>query len=419
MKIAVTTLGCKVNQTESEGIAELLTEKGHRIVDFSEQAEVYLIHSCCVTKEAERKTRQLVRRANRQSPAARIGVFGCYAQLNGAELAKLPGVEWVVGTFNRARLAELLLLPAAMETQEPAQPGFEELPLAAKGLRTRANIKIQDGCNHFCSYCIIPFVRGRERTRSPEETLAEARRLAEAGYKELVFNGIRLSAVGASQLLSLCAQAAQIPGIARIRLGSLEPALLTESFAREAALNKKLCPQFHISLQSGADTVLERMRRGYTAADFLQGIGHLRRYYGNPALSCDIIAGFPEETQEEFLQTLQLIKGAVLAGLHVFPYSARPGTRAAALPDLPKRLKEERAALLAAAGRESARQYRAQFIGQTAEVLCEEYENGEQTGLTPQHIPVCFPTPCSLQNRLVRVKLHGVLPGGLSGALVT
>lgn len=409
MKIALTTLGCKVNQTETQSISEKLVKNGHEIVAFEGMADIYLVHSCCVTQTAEKKTRQLVRRANRQNPAAGIGVLGCYAQRSAEELLRLPGVKWVLGTAGRARIVDLISgdAPANLVNPLPIRPAFEAMPVEAHDGRTRAYMKIQDGCNSFCAYCIIPYVRGRERTREKEDILAEAHQLTQSGYREIVLNGINLSAVGGDFLLDICRALDALPALSRIRLGSLEPRVITPGFAKEAAAIEKLCPHFHLSVQSGSESVLKRMNRHYAPADVLAGAAVLRAAYTNPALSADIIAGFPGETEEEHAETLETLKAFAPSFLHVFPYSRRPGTRAAEMAEgLTPAQKQARAAEISILAKESGHAYREAFIGKELPVLCEGFENGLQTGLTPQHLPVCFPAKAPLTNKIALVKMQ-------------
>ena len=409
-RVAFLTLGCKVNSYETEGMRELFLKAGAVETGFDKEADIYVVNTCSVTNMADRKSRQMLHRAKKKNPDALVVAAGCYAQAAGEKLSEQDGIDLVVGNNQKARIVELAA--AALTEKEESRCAlldigkereYEELPIETVTERTRAYIKIEDGCNQFCSYCIIPYVRGRVRSRGEREILAEITRLAKEGYKEVVLTGIHLSSYGLSQfdatlangennegrilpLLELIKKVQELPGIERIRLGSLEPRIMTEAFVRELSSLSKICPHFHLSLQSGCDATLKRMNRKYTTAEYKNAVDCLRRYFDRPAITTDIIVGFPGETEEEFAQTLQFAKDIAFSQIHIFKYSRRAGTVADKMPNqVPEQVKSERSDALEALEREMRQAYIAQFDGVEESVLLEEEAEVDGTGYMAGH----------------------------------
>ena len=384
-KAALHNLGCKVNSYETEAMQQLLEAAGYQIVDFEEKADVYIINTCSVTNVADKKSRQMLHRAKAKNPEALVVAAGCYAQAAGEKLLEDTAIDLVIGNNKKAELVQLL--EERLAGQEPqdavidisATHEYEALRIERQADHTRAFIKVQDGCNQFCSYCIIPYTRGRVRSRRPEDVEKEVRDLAEKGYQEIVLTGIHLSSYGTDfkeehqDLLELTKRLHQISGVKRIRFGSLEPRLITEEFARELSAMEKICPHFHLSLQSGCDATLKRMNRHYTCEDYLYRCGILRKYFEDPAITTDVIVGFPGETDEEFAETKKFLEKVHFYEMHVFKYSRRAGTRADRMPDqVPEPVKTKRSAELLALEKEMSKAYRASFLGRETEVLLEE-----------------------------------------------
>lgn len=338
-RAALHNLGCKVNAYETEAMQQILEKAGYEIVPFQEQADVYVINTCSVTNMADRKSRQMIHRARKQNPDAVIVAAGCYVQTAGERQEEDETIDIVIGNNKKHELAERL--EEFFEKHEKARAmidincqkeGYEELSLSRTAEHTRAFIKVQDGCNQFCTYCIIPYARGRVRSRKPADVLGEIQRLAENGYQEVVLTGIHLSSYGIDiedDLLHLIEQVHEIEGIQRIRLGSLEPKIVTEEFAKRLSELEKICPHFHLSLQSGCDATLERMNRKYTTEEYAKSCGYLRKYFREPAITTDVIVGFPGETEEEFAVTKQYLEKIHFYEMHIFKYSKRQGTKAA------------------------------------------------------------------------------------------
>ncbi len=382
-KAALHNLGCKVNAYETEAMQRILEDAGYEIVPFSEPADVYVVNTCSVTNIADRKSRQMLHRARKQNPAAVVVAAGCYAQTKTGEAQKDGAADIIIGNNKKHELAERIAeflekrqpVQAVLSINEEKQP-FEELSIGKPAEHTRAFLKVQDGCDRFCSYCIIPYARGRVRSRSIGQVLAEARHIAEQGYRELVLTGIHLSSYGTDcgeNLLHLIREVHKIDGIWRIRLGSLEPQIVTEEFAEELSKLPKLCPHFHLSLQSGCDATLKRMNRGYTAGEYAKSCGFLRRYFSHPAVTTDVIVGFPGETEEEFAQTKAFLEQIRFYEMHIFKYSMRQGTRAAVMPDqVPEPVKAQRSGELIALGKRMSAEFREYYSGKKQEVLLEE-----------------------------------------------
>lgn len=385
--VALHNLGCKVNAYEMDFMQQMLQEKGYKIVPFDEAADIYIVNTCTVTNIADRKSRQMLHRAKKRNPDAVVVAVGCYVQTGQETLEKDGAVDLAVGNNRKKDLVEILeaflesrgeaeSVPA-IDTIDIAHAPYEEMTLKTTAEHTRAYIKIQDGCNQFCSYCVIPYARGRVRSRREEDILKEACGMAEAGYREVVLTGIHISSYGVdrggSELVRLLEKLSELEGIERIRLGSLEPGIVTEEFAAHISALPKVCPHFHLSLQSGSDTVLRRMNRRYDTAGYFGAVERLREYYANPAITTDVIVGFPGETETEFAQTEDFLRRVGFYEMHIFKYSRRQGTRAAAMDgQLTEAEKAVRSDRLMKLEREMSRAYRETFLGQTEAVLFEE-----------------------------------------------
>ncbi len=421
MKIAFYTLGCKVNQYETQALEQLFAARGHAVVPFEEAADAYIINTCTVTAVSDKKSRQVIRRVRKTAPDAVVAVCGCYPQTHPADMDAL-GVDLVSGTGDRLGFVELT--EQAVQQRRPITAlddamkrlDFEVLPAGGLEGRTRAMLKVEDGCVNFCSYCIIPYARGRIRSLPLAEGVQQAKDLQEQGYREIVLTGIEISSWGhdlrdGASLIDLVEAVCAAAPECRIRLGSLEPRTITEEFCLRSAKLPNLCPHFHLSLQSGCDSVLTRMNRKYDTQRYYQSVELLRRHFDRPAVTTDLIVGFPGETQEEFDQTLDFIRKCAFAAMHVFPYSKRPGTPAAAMGgQLPNAVKEERAHTAAAAAAQMEQAYLAQFVGQPLPVLFEEEQNGLWHGYTPNYISVCA-AGTDLHNQV-----RSVLPERIEGS---
>ena len=414
-KAAFHNLGCKVNSYETEAMQQLLEDAGYEIVPFREGADVYIINTCSVTNVADRKSRQMLHRAKKMNPSAAVVAVGCYVQAAGAELKKDEAVDLIVGNNQKKDLVQILddYFADHENSGEILDIGhsqeYEELHIRRIADHTRAFIKVQDGCNQFCSYCIIPYTRGRVRSRRPEDIEHEVRGIAEAGYKEIVLTGIHLSSYGVDfkdeqqeNLLTLIKRLDQIPGIERLRLGSLEPRIVTREFAKELARLRTICPHFHLSLQSGCDATLKRMNRRYNAAEYQACCEILREEFDNPAIT-DVIVGFPGETEEEFAETERFLKAIHFYEMHIFKYSRRAGTRAADMPDqVPEGTKSVRSDILLALEKQQSLEYR----GTEEEILLEEPIEIDGTkymmGHTRQYVKGAVPYEEGLKNKTVK-----------------
>ncbi len=451
-KAALHNLGCKVNAYETAAMQELLEGAGYEIVPFQERADVYIINTCTVTNIADRKSRQMLHRARKMNPEAVVVAAGCYVQAQEEHHPVDPSVDIVIGNNRKKDLVRILeeyLQDGAKEDGKLSRVidinhtgEYEELHLTKPGEHTRAYIKVQDGCNQFCSYCIIPFARGRVRSRSLESVVEEVRGLAQNGYREVVLTGIHLSSYGAdfrekvpnkvgseesgeilnrdaglrtgqegTDLLALIRAVHEVDGILRIRLGSLEPRIITEEFVRTAAGLEKLCPHFHLSLQSGCDATLKRMNRRYTTAEYLEKCALLRKYFRNPALTTDVIVGFPGETEEEFAASMEFVDRVDFYETHIFKYSRREGTRAAAMADqVPEPVKAERSQRMIELGKRKQAAYERSFLGKEVEVLVEERmtEGGReyQVGHTREYLKVALETEENLQNQIRKIRIN-------------
>ena len=419
-KAALHNLGCKVNAYETEAMQQLLEDAGYEIVPFREGADVYIINTCSVTNVADRKSRQMLHRAKKMNPSAAVVAVGCYVQAAGAELKKDEAVDLIVGNNQKKDLVQILddYFADHENSGEILDIGhsqeYEELHIRRIADHTRAFIKVQDGCNQFCSYCIIPYTRGRVRSRRPEDIEHEVRGIAEAGYKEIVLTGIHLSSYGVDfkdeqqeNLLTLIKRLDQIPGIERLRLGSLEPRIVTREFAKELARLRTICPHFHLSLQSGCDATLKRMNRRYNAAEYQACCEILREEFDNPAITTDVIVGFPGETEEEFAETERFLKAIHFYEMHIFKYSRRAGTRAADMPDqVPEGTKSVRSDILLALEKQQSLEYRGRFLGTEEEILLEEPIEIDGTkymmGHTRQYVKGAVPYEEGLKNKTVK-----------------
>lgn len=419
-KAAFHNLGCKVNSYETEAMQQLLEDAGYEIVPFREGADVYIINTCSVTNVADRKSRQMLHRAKKMNPSAAVVAVGCYVQAAGAELKKDEAVDLIVGNNQKKDLVQILddYFADHENSGEILDIGhsqeYEELHIRRIADHTRAFIKVQDGCNQFCSYCIIPYTRGRVRSRRPEDIEHEVRGIAEAGYKEIVLTGIHLSSYGVDfkdeqqeNLLTLIKRLDQIPGIERLRLGSLEPRIVTREFVKELARLRTICPHFHLSLQSGCDATLKRMNRRYNAAEYQACCEILREEFDNPAITTDVIVGFPGETEEEFAETERFLKAIHFYEMHIFKYSRRAGTRAADMPDqVPEGTKSVRSDILLALEKQQSLEYRGRFLGTEEEILLEEPIEIDGTkymmGHTRQYVKGAVPYEEGLKNKTVK-----------------
>ena len=400
-RAALHNLGCKVNAYELDAVRELLLANGYEIVSFDEPADIYIVNTCTVTNIADRKSRQMLHRAKKRSPEAVVVAMGCYVQSRGEAASEDEAIDICIGNNRKTEIVRIIedyiehrsSTPGAADDyyadnlSEPVE--YEDMHLEKIDSHTRAYIKIQDGCNQFCSYCMIPYARGRVRSRKPEEVLAEIRALSGNGVSEFVVTGIHLSSYGTDfdikgkivpadtfgpeHLLDILTQISDVDGVKRIRLGSLEPRIMTEDFVQRLSGLEKICPHFHLSLQSGSDTVLKRMNRHYDGAEYLECVDTLRKYFDNPAITTDIIAGFPGETEEEFEQSLSFAQKVGFFEMHIFPYSKRNGTPAAVMPgQLSEAEKAARVGRLEAAEKKLSEAYRLTRVGKTGEVLFEE-----------------------------------------------
>lgn len=424
-KAALHNLGCKVNAYETEAMQHLLEEAGYEIVPFTQKADVYVINTCSVTNMADRKSRQMLHKAKKNNPDSIVVAAGCYVQTSEKEVLNDLSVDIVIGNDRKhdlVRLLEEYSLDSVNDTVDDINDGkhdFEELFIDQTKEHTRAFIKVQDGCNQFCSYCIIPYARGRVRSRRFENVIAEVERLAANGFKEVVLTGIHLSSYGvdfeeATGLLELIQEVNAVKGIERIRLGSLEPKIVTEHFASELSKLDKICPHFHLSLQSGCDATLKRMNRKYTTKEYERGCELLRKYFVHPAITTDVIVGFPGETEEEFEQTEAYLEHIHFYEMHIFKYSKRKGTRAAVMPDqIDEQIKAARSEKLIALGHDMSKEFRKFYIGKNEEVLFEEKavigDKEYFVGYTKEYVKVAKKTDENLENQIVSGRISGML----------
>ena len=427
--VAFHTLGCKVNQYDTQAMLEKFRAAGYEVVPFEAAADVYVINTCTVTGTGDKKSLQLTRRLRREHPDSAIVLAGCLAQRKGGELLE-TGAKLIIGTQHRDQVVELLEKaiengPISAVNELNAATPFEELTITTQDEHTRATLKIQEGCNNHCTYCIIPSVRGPIRSRDIANIREETARLVAAGYTELVLTGIHLSSYGkdlgdGSTLLDAIRAVHEVEGVQRIRLGSLEPTIATVEFSQALAAMPKVCPQFHLALQSGSNTVLARMARRYNMTMYMQAVANLRAAFPMAAFTTDVLTCFPGETEEEYEETRQTIRDVGYAKIHVFPYSPREGTKAAVMPgQLTKAVKERRTRELIALGEETAAAYQAQWVDKESTVLIEEKIGGLWHGYTPEYIPVTIADcPACVPGRIVTVRLTNPTAEGMTGELI-
>lgn len=420
-KVALHNLGCKVNAYETEAMQELLEKNGYEIVPFKEGADIYIINTCTVTNMADRKSRQMLHRAKKMNPDAIVVAAGCYVQTEKDKVDE--SIDIVIGNNKKKDIIEILgeyeksqiLKKEIIDINHTKE--YEELHLSRTAEHTRAYIKVQDGCNQFCTYCIIPYARGRVRSRSRDSVIEEVTTLAANGYKEVVLTGIHLSSYGVDtedNLLNLILAVHEIKGIERIRLGSLEPRIITEEFAKTISELPKMCPHFHLSLQSGCNETLKRMNRRYTAEEYYEKCELLRKYFKNPALTTDVIVGFPGETEEEFAQSKAFVDKVNFYETHVFKYSRRAGTKADRMENqIPENIKTKRSNELLEMNEQKQKAYEETLIGTVQEVLMEEAieKDGEiyQVGHTKEYVKIAFKSDENLSNQIVSVELKNHL----------
>ena len=424
MKVAICTLGCKVNQYETQALEQELLHRGHTLVDFEETADAYVVNTCSVTAVSDKKSRQMLRQAQRRNPSAVIAACGCYAQTHPEDVKKL-GLDVIAGTNDRAKFIDLL--ERAAQDKTPIvdvddvweRRDFEVLPAGGMVNRTRAMLKVEDGCVTFCAYCLIPYARGRVRSLPMDEAAKQVKALREEGYREIVVTGIEISSYGhdlkdGTTLIDLLELIAREGGEMRIRLGSLEPRTVTREFCERAKKLPTLCPHFHLSMQSGCDATLRRMNRRYDTARYYESVELLREYFDDPAITTDLITGFPEETEEEFGETLAFIEKCGFAAMHIFPYSVRPGTKAAAMAQVDMSVREERAARAAAVAERMHQGYLARCVGKSFPVLFEQDRGEGSVGHAPNYMPVTVGMK-GLHNTVQNVRITAVDGDGLCG----
>lgn len=421
-KIAFITLGCKVNLYDTEAMAELFTEKGYEVVDFEEYADVYLINTCTVTNLGDKKSRQMIRRAKRINPNSVVVATGCYAQVASEEVAKIEGINIVIGTKNRSEIVETVENYVAENgvvnnvSDIMGEKEFEPLQISRLTNRTRAYIKIQEGCNRYCTYCIIPYTRGPIRSRKPEEVIEEVKKLAENGFKEVVLTGIHVASYGLDlgniTLADIIEKVHSVDGIERIRFSSMEPLAIDNEFVARMSKLPKVCDHYHLSLQSGCNRTLKRMNRKYNAEQYAEACERLRNAFPNVAITTDIIVGFPDETEEDFKESLAFAERMKLDKIHTFPYSPKKGTPAAKMKNqISGDVKSQRSKEMIALSDKMNIDFLNNNIGKTVPVLFEDMENGFWQGHTTNYIKVLAKSDENLNNKIVDVKLdkiHGV-----------
>ena len=427
MKVAIYTLGCKVNQYETQAMEQTLRARGHEVVSFSQEADAYVVNTCSVTAVSDQKSRQVIHRVKKQHPGAVVAVCGCYSQTHADDVRALE-VDLLSGTGDRQGFLDLLEQAVVQRRRIEAvdrsfdRRTFEVLPAGGMTERTRAMLKVEDGCVNFCTYCIIPYARGPVRSLPLETAVEQTVQLCREGYREIVLTGIEISSWGrdlktGESLIDLMEAVCRAAGPVRIRLGSLEPRTITEDFCRRASALPNLCPQFHLSLQSGCDETLRRMNRKYDTTRYVQSVELLNQYFEHPAITTDLITGFPEETEEEFSKTLSFLERCGFAQMHIFPYSIRPGTPAADMPQVPKAVKEERAHRAAQVAAGLHRQYLEGCVGRTYPVLFEQPRDGRYFGHAPNYMEV-LADGADLHNQVRDVTITGTDGEVLLGTLV-
>lgn len=428
MRVAFYTLGCKVNQYETEIMMDLFYRNGYDVVSAKDEADVYVVNSCTVTSSGDQKARQAVRRFKRNHPDAVTVLTGCFPQAFPDVGEKIPEADVITGSYNRGQIVNLVgqylkhRERIVKITPHQKNEAFEKMSVQKFSGHTRAFVKIEDGCDRYCSYCIIPKARGPVRSKPLDELKVELETLAENGYKEAVLVGINLSSYGKetgdARLIDAIRLACSTPKLERVRLGSLEPELLTDEDIHAMASMDKFCPQFHLALQSGCDATLKRMNRHYDTAEYSRIVTSIRNAFENPSITTDIMVGFPEESEEEFQQSLDYVKKIQLAKAHVFPYSAREGTRAAKFPQLSQEIKRERAARMAAAAHETRQAFLKSQVGRVEKVLLETFQNGLIDGYTENYTPVVIKSQENLCGQIKYVRITRVMEDQCVGEFV-
>lgn len=428
MKIAFYTLGCKTNQYETQAMERLLCEQGHEICSFEDDCDCYIVNTCSVTAVADKKNRAIIRRCRREHPQAILGVCGCYSQ-HAAQAVRELEADVVGGSGGRQQFLEDLLAAAQSRTYQEhldnalRRREFEVLPAGGLQERTRAMLKVQDGCTNFCTYCIIPYTRGPIRSAPLETAVAQAKQLEQAGYREIVVTGIEIAGWGKDlpgkpPVWLLIAEICKAVPHLRIRLGSLEPRIVTEEFAAALSGFQNLCPQFHLSMQSGCDTVLARMKRKYTTEEYMESLERLRNAFPGCAITTDMIVGFPGETEEEFEKSLSFIRQCRFADMHIFPYSRRPGTPAAEMPgQLPNAVKEERSRRAIAVAQDMSRCYHQELLGTTQAVLVEGMEGDHSVGHAMNYVKIYIPGEYP-RNEIQTVAVKSLYGDGVTGEVI-
>lgn len=430
-KAAFYTLGCKVNQYETEAMTESFENAGYEIVDYSEFADVYIINTCTVTNMGDRKSRQIIRRARENNPEALVAVVGCYSQIAPGEVLEIPEVSLVVGTDERSRMVELV--EYAMEKEEKLNMvsdimkvrEFEEMSIKSYKSRTRAFLKIQEGCDQYCTYCIIPYARGHIRSRKPDSITAEVKELAENGFKEIVLTGIHVASygrdLGNTSLIDIIEKVHEIDGIQRIRMSSVDPNVMTDDFIERLSYLPKICGHFHLSLQSGCDETLKRMNRKYTTGEYRKTVKKLREVFTDVAITTDLIVGFPGETDEEFQKTVDFIGEIAFSGMHVFKYSQRSGTPAAEyINQIKPQVKDARSKVITAIAEKNEEKFKKTFIGRCKSVLYEHpihYEQSLFEGLTDNYIRVVSESQEDIRGKIIETTLMELKEDYMTGSI--
>lgn len=430
-KAAFYTLGCKVNQYETEAMTESFENAGYEIVDYSEFADVYIINTCTVTNMGDRKSRQIIRRAREKNPEALVAVVGCYSQIAPGEVLEIPEVSLVVGTDERSRMVELV--ECAMQKEEKLNMvndimkvrEFEEMPIKNYKSRTRAFLKIQEGCDQYCTYCIIPYARGHIRSRKPDSIIAEVKELAENGFREIVLTGIHVASygkdLGNTSLIDIIEKVHEIDGIRRIRMSSVDPNVMTDGFIERLSRLPKICRHFHLSLQSGCDETLKRMNRKYTTGEYRRVVEKLREVFADVAITTDLIVGFPGETEEEFQKTVDFVEEIAFSAMHVFKYSQRSGTPAAKYENQIKpQVKDSRSKVITAIAQKNEEKFKKAFIGRSKPVLYEQPFDGQKSlfeGLTDNYIRVVSESREDIKGKIIETVLAELKEDYMTGRI--
>jgi len=430
-KAAFYTLGCKVNQYETEAMTESFENAGYEIVDYSEFADVYIINTCTVTNMGDRKSRQIIRRAREKNPEALVAVVGCYSQIAPGEVLEIPEVSLVVGTDERSRMVELV--EYAMEKEEKLNmvndimkvKEFEEMSIKSYKSRTRAFLKIQEGCDQYCTYCIIPYARGHIRSRKPDSIIAEVKELAENGFREIVLTGIHVASygkdLGNTSLIDIIEKVHEIDGIRRIRMSSVDPNVMTDGFIERLSRLPKICGHFHLSLQSGCDETLKRMNRKYTTGEYRRVVKKLREVFADVAITTDLIVGFPGETEEEFQKTVDFVEEIAFSAMHVFKYSQRSGTPAAKYENQIKpQVKDSRSKVITAIAQKNEEKFKKAFIGRSKPVLYEQPFDGQKSlfeGLTDNYIRVVSESREDIKGKIIETVLAELKEDYMTGRI--